>query len=153
MDGKLLTNAPPLYCLRDFVWFNPSELQDGRNIIVRLVSGQVLVDPQCRGSVSGGTEGSHMDKTIVVQLSTKGLEITSVEILWQNLLRKCVRRKQDQQASAPFNDARMLFPDKHIVQSSHKFVQSHVGLIPLSLGDRRSCFGRTNFLAPPDLRR
>ena len=68
MDGEFLAKASPLDGLCDLVGFDPAELEDGRNIIVGLVFGQVLVDPQCRGRVAGGTEGSHVNKAIVIQL-------------------------------------------------------------------------------------
>jgi len=126
VDGQFLPEASPLDGFCDLVGFDPVELEDGRNVVVGLVFGQVLVDPQCRGGVAGGTEGSHVNKTVVIQLSAKCLEVACVEVFGQNPLGEGVRREEHQQTAAPFDDAGILFLYQHIVQSPDKLVESRV---------------------------
>lgn len=66
-----------------------------------------------------------MYKTIVVELTTKGLEIASVEVFGEELSGKRSCGVKDQQASTtPLDEPRLLFSLQHVVQASHELVEA-----------------------------
>jgi len=63
-----------------------------------------------------------VDETIVVQLTSEGLEVASVEVLGQHDLGELVDRVKDEEAASPFDDATLAFEGEHFVEASDKFV-------------------------------
>ena len=61
---------------------------------------------------------------IVVELSTKSLEIARVEVLRKYPLGKHFSVVQNEETTSPFHNAFILFLDEHIVQATHKLVQT-----------------------------
>jgi len=123
VDSKFFPKASAFDGLGDLVRFDPTKLEDSRNIIVGLISCQVLVDPQCSRGVSGGTEGSHVHKAVVIELPAKGLEVAGVEVFGQDPLGEGIRGKEHQQSTAPFDDSGMSFSYQHVVKSPNELVE------------------------------
>lgn len=58
-------------------------------------------------------------------LPTKGLEVASIEILGQDLLREGIGGKQDQESSSPFDNARILFHHQHVMKATDELVETN----------------------------
>jgi len=65
-----------------------------------------------------------MNKAIVIQLTPESLEISCVEVFWENSLGKGFSGMENKEAPAPFNDTSALFLDEHVAQSTNEFVKS-----------------------------
>ena len=60
-------------------------------------------------------------------LASKRFEVTSVEVLWQDLFGKGIGRKEYQETTTPFYNSGIFLHDKHIVQTSDKLVEPQRG--------------------------
>ena len=56
-------------------------------------------------------------------LASKGLEVARVKVLWQNSLGKGVGRMENQQATTPFHNPRVLLGDKHVMKPFDELVE------------------------------
>lgn len=144
--GKFLANAATFGRLGRVARLDALEQQDGRNIINGFCSiirsrgaagGQFAIDPErrCRRRRRRArvVVGAHVDKAVVVELASKGLEVARVEVLWEDLLCKDVRVVQDQQATAPLHNTRFIFCRQHVVQPTHELVETETRSLAMAI--------------------
>eukprot|EP00977_Amphora_coffeiformis_P015334 scaffold4510_cov183-Amphora_coffeaeformis.AAC.19 len=123
VHGHFLALTATFGRLLEFTGFHALECEYRRNVGGSQL-GQLLVHPECRGTRGGRAKGTHVDKAVIVELSAKGLEVSRVEKLGENVLGKVCGRVQDEETLAPFNHASVLFGLQHVVQTFHKLVQA-----------------------------
>ena len=66
-------------------------------------------------------------RTIIVQLPSKCLEVSCIEVLRKDLLgENAFDRVQDQQSASPLNDSATSLSYEHVVKATHEFVKANI---------------------------
>jgi hypothetical protein len=65
-------------------------------------------------------------RTVIVQLPPKCLEVSRIEVLRQDFLgQNAADRVQDQQSASPLHDPASSLGHEHVVKATHEFVEAN----------------------------